>query len=256
MTVPPLGVLIVDDEAPARERLARLVAELEGWTVVGECGTGAEALDQVARLNPAVVLLDVRMPGMTGIEAARHLSRFETPPAVVFTTAYDQYALQAFESQAVGYLLKPVRRERLLAALRHAARLGAPQAEGLAAAGPPLGERRHVAARVRDTLRLIPVGDIVYLRADQKYVTVTHLEGEDVIDDSLRQLEEEFAADFVRIHRSLLAGVAHVEALERAEDGGYLLRMRPGGEALPVSRRQLAEVRRRLAAGSRKRLGF
>ncbi len=119
------------------------------------------------------------MPGMTGIEAARHLSRLEVPPAVVFTTAYDQYALQAFESQAVGYLLKPVRRERLVAALRHAARLAAPVATGLAAATQPLGERRHLAARVRDGLRLIPICEILYLRADQKYVTVRHLEGEE-----------------------------------------------------------------------------
>jgi two-component system response regulator AlgR len=253
MSAAPLDVLIVDDEPPARERLQRLIGELEGFRVAGSCASGADALEEVSRLRPAVVLLDIRMPGMTGIETARHLSMLEAPPAVVFTTAYDQYALEAFESQAVGYLLKPVRRERLESALRHASRLGAPQFERLAAGAQALAARRHLAARVRDRLRLIPVNEIVYLRAEQKYVTVRHLHGEDLIDESLRQLEEEFPLDFVRIHRSLLAGTAHAEALERAADGGFLLRMKHCLEPLPVSRRQLAEVKRRLAAAPRKR---
>lgn len=251
----PRGVLVVDDEAPARERLERLVGELDGWTVVGSCATGLEALELVGPLKPAVVLLDIRMPGMTGIETARHLSALESPPAVIFTTAYDQYALEAFESQAVGYLLKPVRKERLQSALRHAGRLAAPQLQHLSAGGQPLAVRRHVAARVRDRLRLIPVNEIIYLRAEQKYVTIKHVRGEDLVDESLRSLEQEFERDFVRIHRSLLAGVAHVEALERAADGGYVLRMRQCEEALPVSRRQLADVKERLAAAPRKRLG-
>jgi two-component system response regulator AlgR len=255
MSTPPRGVLIVDDEPPARERLQRLVAELDEWTVLESCASGHEALEATMRCKPSVVLLDIRMPGMTGIEAARHLSTLESPPAVVFTSAYDEYALEAFESQAVGYLLKPVRKERLEAALRHASRLAPPQLERLASAGEPLAARRHIAVRVRDRLRLIPVEEIVYLRADQKYVTVRHLHGEDLVDESLRRLEEEFEAYFVRVHRSVLAGLLHVEALERAEDGGCLLRMRTA-EALPVSRRQLADVKRRLAASPRKRLGI
>jgi two-component system response regulator AlgR len=252
----PLGVLIVDDEPPARERLERLVAELDEWTVLESCASGHEALEATMRCKPCIVLLDIRMPGMTGIEAARHLGALESPPAVVFTSAYDEYALEAFESQAVGYLLKPVRKERLEAALRHASRLAPPQLERLAAASEPLAARRHIAVRVRDRLRLIPVEEIVYLRADQKYVTVRHLGGEDLIDEPLRRLEEEFAAYFVRVHRSVLAGLLHVEALERADDGGHVLRMRSSEEPLPVSRRQLADVKRRLAAGPRKRLGI
>ena len=117
MSKTSIKVLIVDDEVPARERLGRLVDELEGWSVCGSCGTGREAIALTARLAPEVVLLDIRMPGMTGIEVARHLNTLESPPAVVFTTAYDQYALEAFDSRAVGYLLKPVRRERLASAL-------------------------------------------------------------------------------------------------------------------------------------------
>jgi two-component system response regulator AlgR len=224
--------------------------------VLGSCASGREALEAAVRCKPSIVLLDIRMPGMTGIEAARHLSALESPPAVVFTSAYDEYALEAFESHALGYLLKPVRKERLEAALRHASRLAPPQLEHLAAAHEPLAARRHIAVRARDRLRLIPVEEIVYLRADQKYVTVRHLHGEDLIDEPLRQLEEEFEAYFVRVHRSVLAGLLHVEALERADDGGYVLRMHPASEALPVSRRQLADVKRRLAASPRKRLGI
>lgn len=252
----PVSVLIVDDEPPARERLQRLIAELPGWTVAGSCASGLEALDQVAALKPAIVLLDIRMPGMTGIEAARHLSTLEHPPAVVFTTAYDQYALEAFESQAVGYLLKPVRRDRLQSALSHAARLTAPQLQQFSSGEQSLAARRHVAARVRDELRLVPIREVIYFRAEQKYVTVRHLHGEELIDESLRQLEEEFAQEFVRAHRSLLVGIEHIEALEKGEEGSYSLRMRHCGESLPVSRRQLADLKRRLSAGQRKRLGM
>ena len=242
----PLSVLIVDDEQPARDRLQRLVAELPGFFVTGSCANGADALALVGKLHPAVVLLDVRMPGMTGIEVARHLGALEEPPAIVFTTAYDEYALQAFESHAVGYLLKPVRRERLEDALKHASRLSSPQLRELAAPEQPLAVRQHVAARVRDELKLIPVKDIRFFRAEQKYVTVRHGRGEDLIEESLRQLEDEFARDFVRVHRSLLVAVAQIEALERTADG-YELRLRGEAEALPVSRRQVADLRKRLA---------
>jgi len=250
MSQPPLSVLIVDDELPARERLQRLVEELPGWIVTGTCATGLEALQLVSRLSPSVVLLDIRMPGMTGIEAARHLSTLEHPPAVVFTTAYDEYALQAFESQAVGYLLKPVRRERLETALKHASRLSSPQLKRLSSPEQPLAARQHVAVRVRDELKLIPVKDIRFFRAEQKYVTVRHARGEELIDESLRQLEEEFERQFVRAHRSLLVGIAHVEALERTADGGYAVRLRGEADVLPVSRRQLTELRKRLSGRS------
>jgi two-component system response regulator AlgR len=249
MSTPPLRVFIVDDELPARERLQRLVTELPGCDVVGVCSNGADALSLVGRLKPAVVLLDIRMPGMTGIEVARHLGALEHPPAIVFTTAYDEYALQAFESQAVGYLLKPVRSERLVQALKQASRLRTPQLLGLGTPAAALAARQHVAVRVRDELKLIAVKDIRYFRAEQKYVTVRHSRGEDLIDEPLKQLEEEFARDFVRAHRSLLVAIAHVEALERAgDDEGYALRLRGEAEPLAVSRRQLAELRKRLAS--------
>jgi two-component system response regulator AlgR len=249
MSAGPVSVLIVDDELPARERLQRLVAELPGCSVAGVCSNGVDALALVGKLKPGVVLLDIRMPGMTGIEVARHLGALDQPPAIIFTTAYDEYALEAFESQAVGYLLKPVRSERLAQAVKHASRLSAPQLLGLAAPVEASAARQHIAVRVRDELKLIPVKDIRYFRADQKYVTVRHSRGEDLIDESLKQLEDEFAHDFVRAHRSILVSIAHVEALERVgSDEGYALRLRGEAEPLAVSRRQLAELRKRLAS--------
>jgi len=248
MTGAVLKVLIADDEPPARERLTRLVDGLDGWTVCASCATGFEALELVRRHAPDVALLDIRMPGMNGIEAARHMSALDAAPAVVFTTAYDEYALEAFDSRAVGYLLKPVRRERLVEALRHAARLAAPLLRRLAG-GDGFAQRQHVAVRVRDDLKLIPVEDIRFFRAEQKYVTMSHRHGEDLLEESLRNLEDEFAGAFVRTHRSLLVALAHIEALERLADGSYGVRLRKTGERLPVSRRQLAALKARVGAG-------
>jgi two-component system response regulator AlgR len=219
---------------------------LPGCAVAGVCANGSDALALVRKLDPAIVLLDIRMPGMTGIEVARHLGALENPPAVVFTTAYDEYALEAFEAQAVGYLLKPVRRERLEEALKRASRLSASQLHRLSTPEQPLAARAHVAVRVRDELKLIPVKNIRYFEADQKYVTVRHTGGEDLLDEPLKQLEEEFACDFARAHRSVLVAIAHVEALERVGDDNYVLRLRGESEPLVVSRRQVAELRRRL----------
>lgn len=240
------GVLIVDDEAPARGRLESLVGELGGWSVVASCSSGTDAIAAVDRHRPSVVLLDIRMPGMSGIEVARHLSRLQKPPAVIFTTAYDQYALDAFDARAVGYLLKPVRRERLKSALTHAARVSDALLSDLNAATPGLERRQHVAVRVRDELRLIPVGAIRYFQADQKYVSVHHADGEDLIEESLKQLEREFADAFVRIHRSMLVAVAAIDVVEKDADGGYLVRLRGDGRTLPVSRRQASDLKARL----------
>jgi two-component system, LytTR family, response regulator AlgR len=239
-----LKVLIVDDEPPARERLRSLLAEVGGTEIVGEAGTGAEALSRATTLSPDVVLLDVRMPGMDGIEAAQHLSTLEEPPAVIFTTAYDQYAVNAFETRAVGYLLKPIRKEKLAAALAQAGRLTRPQLQRLAAAAK--AERRsHIAARHREGLRLIPIEEVQYFFAEQKYTTVRHLRGEDLIEDSLRALEEELAADFVRIHRNALVAVRHLDRIERNAEGQYFVRLRGCEAPLAVSRRMAGELRER-----------
>jgi two-component system, LytTR family, response regulator AlgR len=239
---PRLKVLIVDDEPPARERLRGLLGEIGDIEVVGEAATGGEALGHTHDLSPDVVLLDVRMPGMDGLEAARHLNVLDEPPAVIFTTAYDQYAVEAFEAHAVGYLLKPVRKEQLAAALARAGRLTRAQLQTLAAAG---ARRSHIAARRRDGLRLIPVEEVQYFLADQKYTTVRHLGGEDLIEDSLRLLEGEFGGVFVRIHRNALVGVRYLERIERTAEGQYFVRLRGCEAPLPVSRRMAGELRER-----------
>jgi two-component system response regulator AlgR len=239
-------LLIVDDEAPARERLERLVGELPEWRSIGSCAGGAEAIRRVEQDHPAVVLLDIRMPVMSGLEVARHLSRLEQPPAVIFTTAYDEYALEAFDSRAVGYLLKPVRLERLESALSHAAKLTDALLADLNTGMRGAQRRRHIAARTRDELRLIPLDEIRYFQAEQKYVSVHHAGGEDLIEDSLKQLEEEFPDIFVRIHRSILVAVGAIEALEKDAAGGYHVRLRGEGSELAVSRRQVSELKTRL----------
>jgi len=235
-------VLIVDDEAPARERLRSLLGELDQVDVIGEAVTGEEALRIAAELVPDVVLLDVRMPGIDGIEAAKHLNVLEQPPAVIFTTAFDEYAMKAFDAQAVGYLLKPIRKEKLAAALTHASRLTRPQLQKIA---NPSERRSHIAARHRDGLRLIPLDEVQFFFAEQKYTTVRHLKGEDLIEDSLRSLEDEFGSTFVRIHRNALVSVRYLEGIERNAEGQYFVRLRGCEAPLQVSRRMAGELRER-----------
>lgn len=238
-------VLIVDDEQPARARLRLLLGQIPGTECAGEAATGEAAVALAAEVRPDVVLLDIRMPGIGGLEAARRLAALPDPPTVIFTTAYEQHALEAFDAQAADYLLKPVRSERLATALERVRRPNRAQLAGIAEASAAPA-RSHVTARIRDQLRLIPVADILCFLAEQKYTTVRHLGGEDLIEDSLRSLEEEFGALFVRIHRNALVAIGQVESLEREADGRLLVRLRNGGSPLKVSRRLAGEVQRRL----------
>jgi len=239
-------VVIADDELPARARLRRLLKEIGGCEVAGEAANGAEALAACARVLPEVVLMDIRMPGIGGIEAARHLNALAQPPAVIFVTAYDEYAVDAFEAQAVGYLMKPVRRERLEAALSHAARLTRAQLSAVAHSDAKHERRHHVAARIADRLRLIPVENILYFLADQKYVCARHLDGEVLIDEPLKDLEEEFKPDFLRIHRNALIAVKHLLSVDKLANGQYQARVRGCEQPLAVSRRHATALRRLL----------
>ncbi len=241
-----LRTLIVDDEPPARDRLRRLLESMDGVEILGEAANGIEAVAICDEMVPDVVLLDIRMPGMDGIETARHFNGLDKPPAVIFCTAFDQYAIDAFDAQAVGYLLKPVRRERLERALDHATRLTRPQLNAINESTNPGGSRAHVAARIGEKLSLIPIADVLYFRAEQKYTTVHHIGGEVLIDEPLKALEEEFARDFVRVHRNSLIAVRAIDALEKSDRGGYVAVLRGTGEAIDVSRRLVAEVRKRL----------
>jgi two-component system response regulator AlgR len=241
-----MKLLIVDDEPPARERLRRLLEEMDDCEVVGEAANGEEALNCCGELHPDVVLLDVRMPGLSGIQVARHIDTLEDPPAVIFTTAYDQYAVEAFETEAVGYLLKPVRKEKLAHALRHAGRISPSRLVKVAESARIEHRREQICARLGEQLRLIPIADIYYFLADQKYVTVKHKGGESLIDESLKALAEEFAPDFIRIHRNALVAEKQISAVERTDAGQYIVRVRECGDELEVSRRHASELLRRI----------
>ena len=242
-----MKVLIVDDEIPARQRLIAMLGEVEDCTVAGEAANGREAVETAESLGVDVVLLDIAMPVMDGLEAARHLFRLEPRPAVVFCTAYDEHALAAFEAAAVDYLVKPVRLERLVEALDRARRQrAAPTAQ--AAPPPPAAQRQrsHLAARMRGSLRLIPIDDVHYLQAEEKYVLVHHGRGEDLIEESLKSLEIEFADRFQRIHRNCLVANEEFQELRRLPDGQVQAILRHGKVPLEVSRRCVPLLRERL----------
>jgi two-component system response regulator AlgR len=238
-----MKVLVVDDEPLARERLAALVRECAGAQVVGDAGDGRAALEAAMRLDPDIVLLDIRMPVMDGLEAARHLATFEHPPAVIFCTAYDEHALAAFDAGAVDYLVKPVRLERLRGALERARRFGAAEIDRVRSSGAPL-QRGHLCARVRGNLVLVAVADIHYLLAEDKYVVVHHGKGEVLIEEALKTLEEEFADRFVRIHRNCLVARDRLTGLTRAADGAIYAQIEGSTATLEVSRRNLPGLRK------------
>ena len=247
-----MKVLIVDDEKPARDRLRQLLGDIDGYDAIGEAENGEGAVALAGQLHPDIVLLDIRMPGMDGIEAAHHLNAMDRPPAIVFTTAYDEYAIDAFEARAIGYVLKPVRAGRLASALEHAAKLAPDTLNEIADASKLDARRKHLCVRTHGQLKLIPLSDVYFFRADQKYVAVHHARGQDLIDDSLKTLEKEFAGDFVRIHRGAVVAVDKIESLEKTTEGKHRVKLRGQnheGDALIVSRRHLADVRRRLKGG-------
>ncbi len=242
-----MKILLVDDEPPARARARELLAGIDGVEVAGEAGDGVSALEQVAALTPDVVLLDIRMPGMDGLEAARHLGLLDAPPAIVFCTAYADHALAAFDANAIDYLLKPMREDRLRSALAKARRLAGDTLRKLD--GAESGRQRtHLCAHVRGSLVLVPLPDVVYLQAEDKYTKVRHVHGTVLIEESLAALEQEFGARFARIHRSCLVAHDRIHGLERTTDGSIVVRVTGADDRLEVSRRNLSAVRRLVRA--------
>jgi two-component system response regulator AlgR len=249
-----LTVFIADDEQPARERLKELLADLAGelpTRLVGEAGNGLEAIEALPRSGARVLLLDIEMPGLGGLEVARHLGRLPDAPAVVFVTAHDRHAVEAFELNALDYLLKPVRAARLAAALRKAAAAGPPALERLERAAP--GAREYFSVAERSRIVLVPVRDVIYFKAELKYVTLRTHAGEHLIEEPLIALEREFGGRFVRIHRNCLVARAAIRGFERAgggEDEPHWDVVLEGiAERLPVSRRQWQAVREAVAEG-------
>jgi len=239
-----MRVLIVDDEKLARDRLRELLNDIGGYTVVGEAMNGAEAVEKTGELNPDVLLMDIRMPGMDGLEAAMHLMGMENPPAVIFTTAYDQHALDAFDVNAVDYLLKPIRKDRLAKALSKAHKLTMKQITEINQARPEPAERTHISVHLRGNIRLVPVPDILFFLADSKYVVVRTPTEEHLIEDSLVNLEKEFGDRFLRIHRNALVATGYIKGIEKSPAGTWQISLKNLDKKLDVSRRHTAQVRR------------
>jgi two-component system response regulator AlgR len=246
---PPLRVLIVDDEAPARRRLRDVLTDCAGQLpvdIVGESDNGLDALNQVQRQPVDAVLLDIRMPGMDGLECATHLNKLDKPPAIIFSTAYEAYACQAFDLNAVDYLLKPVRADRLLRALSRAHSLSDSVLQRLQATHSKA--RTHLSVNEKGRIVLIPVADILYLKAELKYVTVRTAAREFLIEESLTHLETEWRNIFERIHRNCLVARARIREIGKlpGEEDGHFLRLEGLDERLMVSRRQYSTLRETL----------
>lgn len=246
MSPAPVKILLVDDEAPARARLREVLADCAAdlpLEILGESDNGVDALRLVEEKHPDVLLLDIRMPEMDGIEVALHLRQLSPATAVIFTTAYDNYASQAFEVNAVDYLMKPVRAERLRTALAKAHVLGQAALEGLRQAHPRA--RSHLSLSEKGRMVLVPVAEILYLKAEAKYVTVKTAAREYLIEDSLVKLEAEFGERFVRIHRNCLVArhcIREIGKSSHPEESHYL-RLEGVPERLAVSRRQYSQLR-------------
>ncbi len=236
-----LKTLIVDDEQLARERLKSLVKELNAGEIIAEAGNGKQAIEAIQQQHPDIVLMDIRMPGMDGIEAAKHIAAMEDPPAVIFTTAFGDYALDAFDAHAVDYLLKPIRRERLEEAIKRARKMTQSIIESLQDELPRT--RTHLSVFVQGNIQLIPVDEILFFHADQKYVSVFTRNQEVLIEESLKSLEKEFSKNFLRIHRSTLVAKNKIDTLEKNSEGKYQIRLKGLDEALPVSRRMISPVK-------------
>ena len=234
-----LNILIIDDEIPARNRLSRLVESIAGYEVTGEAASAAEALEQIRELKPHVLLLDISMPGMDGMSLARVLQEGGASPAVIFCTAYQDQALEAFEQEAVDYLVKPVRAERLEKALEKAKRyLGD---------GQEAEDEHFLRATLGGKVVLTPIHRVICLLAEDKYTTVIHEKGSTVIDDSLTDLEQRFEDIFFRIHRNALVSRKHIRGLERKYDGHTLVLLSGTDHQPEVSRRNISLLRKLLS---------
>lgn len=234
-------ILIADDEPLARERLLRLLDSVPGHSVCAEAADGREVLEAVAQHQPDVVLLDIRMPGTDGMEVARQLNRLAHPPAIIFCTAYDEYAINAFSVQAMAYLLKPVRREALEQALGSADRINRVQLQALQETS--VGQSPTLPVKTHRGTELVDITQVYCCEADQKYVTLHQPHAQTITDHSLRELESRFPAHLLRIHRNTLIGVRYLKALLRDNDGHYKVSLAGSERQWPVSRRHASSVR-------------
>lgn len=238
-----MNVLIVDDEQLARQRLRKMLSTTSDCRIIGEAETGEDALRKTQASNPDVILMDIRMPGMDGIEAASYINRMDKPPAIIFTTAYSDHALNAFETHAIDYLLKPIKKSRLEAALDAAKRVNKAQLRQLRDDSAD-DSRKKICVKSRGSLDLIPIDEIIYFKADQKYVTLRTAEQEYLIEESLKNLETEFPQQFLRIHRNALVATNMMLGLTKNDQGRVCIKFVDVDDLLEVSRRHLPTIRK------------
>ena len=236
-----MKILVVDDEPLAQQRLKQLLSEFEFVETIQLANNGMQAVSACQKEKPDVVLMDIRMPGMDGLEAAQHISQIEEPPAIIFTTAYDEYALDAFNVNAIAYLLKPVRERILKEALEKACSLNLAQINAVKSQHEG---RTNITAKISGNIKLIPVKDIVYFQAELKYVTVKYLGGETIIEDTLKELQNEFSESFVRIHRNAMVAKKFITGIHRDNQGHSYVVLGDKEKELEISRRHLSDVKR------------
>ena len=243
MTQQALKVLIADDETPARNRLRELLGDMEKVAIVAEAKNGKEAIDLAETSQPDVMLLDIRMPVMDGIEAAQHAQKLTHKPHIIFTTAFDAYAIKAFDLNAVDYLLKPIRLERLQTALNKVHALQPNIEAALKAIQTPRQKARsHLSIHERGRVNLVPIETIIYLRAELKYITIRTVEREYLIEESLTHLEVEFGERFIRLHRNCLVAPLFITGYEKRlnddNEQQWVAILKNIPETIAISRRQ------------------
>ena len=237
-----LTVLIADDESLARDRLTRMIESMEGFRVIAQAENGRHAIELSREHHPDLALLDIRMPDIDGIEAARVIADLEPPPAIIFCTAYDEYALKAFQANAVGYLLKPVRNEELAHALKQAKKLSQAHLKSLDELHQEEQNEESFIANTWNGQERLPLQDILLFRADHKYLSVIHKNGETLSNQTLKELEQQYENVFIRTHRSTLVNIRHIKKMLKSPESGYYLVLSEG-QKIEVSRRHVSSVR-------------
>lgn len=236
-----MKILVVDDEPLARQRLEQILSEVEQVETTVLASNGQQAIEICQNETLDVVLLDIRMPGIDGLETAQHLSQLEKTPAIIFTTAYDEYALDAFDVNAIAYLLKPVRKQKLVDALNRASQFNQAQIQSIKEQPQ---SRKNITAKISGNIKLIPVEDIFYFQADQKYVTVKHVNGETIIEDTLKDLQTEFELQFMRVHRNALVARKYITGIHKDSSGHSFITFNQCDSLIEISRRHLSEVKK------------
>lgn len=250
-----MKLLVVDDEPLAQQRLKLLLKELDQVSQIYVANNGMQAVEACQKNIPDIVLMDIRMPGMDGLEAAQHISQLKNPPAIIFTTAYDEYALEAFKVNAVDYLLKPVREQKLAEAINKACSLNKAQ---LTVIKEQHKSRTNITAKISGNIKLIPIKDIIYFQAEQKYVTVKYLNrdnstsdrlmlSETIIEDTLKELQKEFSENFIRVHRNAMVSIQFITGIHRDHEGHNYVVLANTDKQLEISRRHLAGIKKLLA---------